>query len=190
MGFPVGYSEMQLPRLLLHLVLFLGSLRRFLSWVFQTVGLGDLLDSDGPDPPPQHMGSFRFRPPEHRRAVVDEALPVVRYEELAAEGEVGESCAVCLYDFEGGEEVRRLANCRHVFHRGCLDRWMGHEQRTCPLCRAPLMPAEAAEPPTGERSLVVEPLDYDYFDYHFPSSPSSPLSSPTLFLPHQLIPSS
>ena len=29
----------------------------------------------------------------------------------------------------GRDEVRRLTNCRHVFHRGYLDRWMEHDQR-------------------------------------------------------------
>ncbi|KAK1274230.1 E3 ubiquitin-protein ligase EL5 [Acorus gramineus] len=45
-------------------------------------------------------------------------------------------CAVCLCDFGGGVEQRRLTNCGHVFHRECLDRWVGHDRRTCPLCRA------------------------------------------------------
>ncbi|MBA0769349.1 hypothetical protein Gotri_018090, partial [Gossypium trilobum] len=51
-------------------------------------------------------------------------------------------CAVCLYEFEGGEEIRWLRNCRHVFHRACLDRWMDHDQKTCPLCRTPFVPDE------------------------------------------------
>ncbi|CAL5411099.1 unnamed protein product [Camellia sinensis] len=51
-----------------------------------------------------------------------------------------ESCAVCLYDFDGGDEIRRLTNCCHIFHRSCLDRWMDHDHRTCPLCRTLFIP--------------------------------------------------
>ncbi|WKA11007.1 hypothetical protein VitviT2T_028544 [Vitis vinifera] len=39
-------------------------------------------------------------------------------------------CAVCLYDFEVGEEIRQLTNCKHIFHRSCLDRWMDHDKKT------------------------------------------------------------
>ncbi|RWW21589.1 hypothetical protein BHE74_00019681, partial [Ensete ventricosum] len=51
-------------------------------------------------------------------------------------------CAVCLCELEHGDEVRRLSNCRLVFHRSCLDRWVEHDQSTCPLCRAPLVPVK------------------------------------------------
>ncbi|KAE8715245.1 protein RIC1-like protein isoform X1 [Hibiscus syriacus] len=50
-----------------------------------------------------------------------------------------------MYEFEKGEEIRWLRNCRHVFHRACLDRWMDHDQITCPLCRTPFVPDELQE---------------------------------------------
>ncbi|XVF09647.1 hypothetical protein REPUB_Repub07fG0112400 [Reevesia pubescens] len=74
--------------------------------------------------------------------MIQEILPVIKYEELVVEGNPLESCAVCLYEFEGGEEIRWLRNCRHVFHRACLDRWMDHDQKMCPLCRTPFVPDE------------------------------------------------
>nr|GMD13493.1 E3 ubiquitin-protein ligase RHA2B-like [Ipomoea batatas] len=43
-------------------------------------------------------------------------------------------CAVCLCKIEEGEEVRDL-KCKHIFHRACLDRWLGTGRITCPLCR-------------------------------------------------------
>ncbi|KAG8477443.1 hypothetical protein CXB51_030870 [Gossypium anomalum] len=91
MGFPVGYTEVFLPKLFVHMLWF-------------------LVSSD--------------------------------FEELVVVGDPPESCAVCLYEFEGGEEIRWLRNCRHVFHRACLDRWMDHDQKTCPLCRTPFVPDE------------------------------------------------
>ncbi|XP_004511565.1 brassinosteroid-responsive RING protein 1 [Cicer arietinum] len=48
-------------------------------------------------------------------------------------------CSVCLYDFKPEDEIRRLTNCRHIFHRTCLDRWMGYDHKTCPLCRTPFL---------------------------------------------------
>ncbi|KAK7844757.1 e3 ubiquitin-protein ligase rha1b [Quercus suber] len=53
-----------------------------------------------------------------------------------------ESCAVCLYEFDGEDEIRWLRNCKHIFHRACLDRWMDHDQKTCPLCRTQFVPEE------------------------------------------------
>lgn len=45
-------------------------------------------------------------------------------------------CAVCLAEYEGGEEVRVLPACRHGFHRECVDRWLLTRAPTCPVCRA------------------------------------------------------
>ena len=44
-------------------------------------------------------------------------------------------CAVCLSEIGGGEASSRELKCKHVFHRCCLERWMEHQGRTCPLCR-------------------------------------------------------
>jgi RING-H2 zinc finger protein RHA1 len=44
MGFPVGYLELVLLKQLLHLLLLLEYIHRFLLWASDAVGLGDLLD--------------------------------------------------------------------------------------------------------------------------------------------------
>lgn len=149
MGFPLGYSELLLPRLLLQFVFFLGFVRRLISWAFNFAGLGDLLDSDGPWPDPislihhHHHDINPHKSQSFSAMLIQETLPIVSFRDLPAlMSGATDSCAVCLYEFEADDKVRRLSNCRHVFHRSCLDRWMEHDQRTCPLCRTPLIPDE------------------------------------------------
>jgi RING-H2 zinc finger protein RHA1 len=205
MGFPVGYTELLLPKQLLHLLLLLGYVRRCLLWAFQAVGLGDLLDladdahhhhlalhdhsyssalQPHPHPPQQHRRS-EFRPVP--AMVIEEVLPVVRFDELDSSASAPScavvDCAVCLSGIGGRDEVRRLSNCRHVFHRACLDRWMEHDQRTCPLCRAPLIPDEMAGALWASAAGIPDASDFDFF--YLPSGPSMP--APTLLRPHELL---
>ncbi|KAG9155871.1 hypothetical protein Leryth_004125 [Lithospermum erythrorhizon] len=53
-----------------------------------------------------------------------------------------EECVVCLCEFEGDEEIRCMKNCRHFFHRDCIDRWMDLGKTTCPLCKQSLVPID------------------------------------------------
>uniref|UniRef100_A0A0A9EY63 RING-type domain-containing protein n=1 Tax=Arundo donax TaxID=35708 RepID=A0A0A9EY63_ARUDO len=200
MGFPVGYSEMMLPRVLLQVLLILGHLHRFLLWAFHAVGLGDLLDLGANYPLPtattaagdQHghgddVAALQHRRPEFRpvpAVAIEEALPVVRFDELVDAVCGDGDCAVCLSVIGGGDEVRRLSNCRHAFHRGCLDHWMAHDQCTCPLCRAPLILGG------GDATAPWWPDASADYDMSYPSllplpSPLAPTS--TLLRPHELL---
>ncbi|KAG8082998.1 hypothetical protein GUJ93_ZPchr0014g47646 [Zizania palustris] len=200
MGFPVCcYSELFLPKQLLHLLLLLGYVRRFLLWAFNAVGLGDLLDlgqelqalqeharENGAPALLQHR-CLEFRPMP--AMVIEDVLPVVRFDELVAAAPSavcgGGDCAVCLSGIGGGDEVRRLTNCRHVFHRGCLDRWMEHDdQRTCPLCRTPLIPDEMAAALLSSAAVVPDSSD---FDFSYFGAPLTPVSTQTLLRPHELL---
>ncbi|PNT69238.1 E3 ubiquitin-protein ligase RHA1B [Brachypodium distachyon] len=200
MGFPVGYSELLLPRLLLQVLLLLGQLHRFLLWAFQAVGLGDLIDLGNPpmtttaqDQEAQWHAhaSLQHRRPDFRALprmdiIIEEALPVLRFDELLASSSsppcCDDDCAVCLSGIAGEDEVRRLPNCRHVFHRGCIDRWMAHDQRTCPLCRAPLIRDDGALWATS--AGLPDASDYDLYSYPSPL-PLAP--TPTLLRPHELL---
>jgi RING-H2 zinc finger protein RHA1 len=88
---------------------------------------------------------------------------------------------VCLSGVCGGDEVRRLSNCRHVFHRACLDRWMDHDQRTCPLCRAPLIPDEMAGALWATAAGLPDASDFDFFDF------GTAIPTQTLLRPHELL---
>lgn len=48
-------------------------------------------------------------------------------------------CAVCLGEFEEGEELRTLPECLHSFHVSCIDMWL-FSHPNCPICRADPFP--------------------------------------------------
>uniref|UniRef100_A0A0D9W8J4 RING-type domain-containing protein n=1 Tax=Leersia perrieri TaxID=77586 RepID=A0A0D9W8J4_9ORYZ len=92
---------------------------------------------------------------------VKQKLPLVEYMRLAElsgksaaacddddDGERGctatatTTCRVCLERLEATDEVRRLGNCTHAFHTGCIDRWIDLGEVTCPLCRSHLLPRQ------------------------------------------------
>lgn len=134
MGFPVGYTDLFLPKFIIHFLTLLGFIRRLISCIFSFIGLEDLLQPEFESNAPQPEPSIQFQ--SLSAVLLRELLPVVKFSELI---DPPESCVVCLYEFDGGDEIRVLSNCRHVFHRCCLDRWMDHDRKTCPLCRTPFI---------------------------------------------------
>ncbi|CAL9061764.1 unnamed protein product, partial [Musa banksii] len=117
----------------------------------------------------------------HRAAAqaVRETLHVSTYGEVAGEeeeaGAVATACAVCLSEVSTWDKVWELRNCRHLFHQGCLDRWLDHDEHlSCPLCREPLLARRppSLPPPPLEASWAVERLLYLFGDDLLPP-PSS-----------------
>ncbi|KAJ6718833.1 E3 UBIQUITIN-PROTEIN LIGASE RHA2A [Salix purpurea] len=56
----------------------------------------------------------------------------------------GSDCVVCLCTLRHGDQVRKL-DCRHVFHKECIDGWLDHLNFNCPLCRSSLVSDERVE---------------------------------------------
>ncbi|CAI9768060.1 unnamed protein product [Fraxinus pennsylvanica] len=90
-----------------------------------------------------HQSFFQPRGVELPDYVDD--LTVMSYENNnnAEGGDSSAECAVCLCRIDDGDEVREL-RCHHLYHRVCLDRWVGYGHRTCPLCRNNLKPRQLA----------------------------------------------
>ncbi|XP_039065820.1 probable E3 ubiquitin-protein ligase RHA1A [Hibiscus syriacus] len=68
------------------------------------------------------------------------------------------TCAVCLCKIEEDDEVRELIR-DHLFHRDCLDRWLGCSySSTCPVCRTLLTPGKLV---AGVEVLVFNCFRFD-----------------------------
>lgn len=100
-------------------------------------------------------------PPAQRAAIA--ALPShkVTSAEVAAASESRKICAVCMEEFQAGEQMRTLP-CLHDFHKRCVDRWL-RRQGVCPICkhRVDGHPSSTARPDhqdstgTGTRSATA-----------------------------------
>lgn len=78
---------------------------------------------------------------------VREDIPVIVYGDSRspAEADEKESCAICLDNFEAGEEVGMMPQCSHMFHPACIKKWWLYADcKTCPLCRAVVIAETAA----------------------------------------------
>ncbi|CAM0904413.1 unnamed protein product [Alopecurus aequalis] len=81
-------------------------------------------------------------------------FPIVSYREIK-DHKIGRDvleCAVCLTEFEEGDDLRLLPHCSHAFHPECIDPWL-EGRVTCPLCRANLeKPPPPPAPPSPEKT--------------------------------------
>ncbi|KAF8642629.1 hypothetical protein HU200_067310 [Digitaria exilis] len=76
-------------------------------------------------------------------------------------------CSVCLEDVRGGEMVRLVPACGHVFHVGCIDMWL-HSHRTCPVCRCVVSTTEEVSVSPKDDGAVEEAPESSDDDHELP----------------------
>ncbi|CAI0443101.1 unnamed protein product [Linum tenue] len=70
-----------------------------------------------------------------------ELIPAYKfYKGMGLMKEDGGTCAICLCEFEEGEELKTLPECVHSFHVGCIDMWL-YSHSNCPMCRTDAAPS-------------------------------------------------
>jgi len=51
-------------------------------------------------------------------------------------------CSICIEDFEDGERIKVLPECKHGFHTDCIKPWLTERQGCCALCKTMVKPRE------------------------------------------------
>lgn len=163
MGFPAGYYGLAILRLVFHLAFTLYYIKTAICWALHFVGALD--ESEESD-----SSSWQELHPDMNSSVpcvsadmIRDNLPLVAFGNFAerfSESMGGDLvCTVCLSEFQGEDEVRELCNCRHIFHKICLDMWLDHRQTSCPLCRSSLIPKTILDTEPNN-SWVVDQIAY------------------------------
>ncbi|KFK32936.1 hypothetical protein AALP_AA6G308400 [Arabis alpina] len=131
----VDFKDVKIPSYVLKTLYVIGFFRDIINALCPYIGLPSFLDHETSKPDPT-------RPPLFTATSIAEAISsIVPFSDLRTDLE--DCCTVCLSDFEPDDKVRQLPNCRHVFHHGCLDRWIvGCSKVTCPICRNRFIPEE------------------------------------------------
>ncbi|WWC90394.1 uncharacterized protein L201_005329 [Kwoniella dendrophila CBS 6074] len=83
------------------------------------------------------------KPPTVNQSEIENSgLTIVKGEEMINLNKKGElldicadRCLICLSDYEAEDECRIL-NCRHGYHKECVDQWLSKGRNSCPACRS------------------------------------------------------
>ena len=51
---------------------------------------------------------------------------------------LNECCFICMEKYKLSEYKRELPNCKHYYHKKCIDKWL-KKKATCPICRDELL---------------------------------------------------
>jgi len=99
-----------------------------------------------------------------------QSLPTFLYHWKSRKLNDPETCAICLEDFQDGENLRILP-CHHHFHMHCIDPWFLCRKRTCPICKANAFSFYSLVPLTS-RSLSPS-VAYSFIDSLYTTAPST-----------------
>jgi len=80
--------------------------------------------------------------------------PRTLYPQPAAHS-LDDACTICLDDYEVGDKLRCLP-CGHVFHAGCIGKWLVERSATCPLCNEKFYPEEGDDDESEDSFDAVE----------------------------------
>ncbi|PWA47945.1 RING-H2 finger protein ATL80 [Artemisia annua] len=65
-----------------------------------------------------------------------------------SKSESGSDCAICISEYEEGDEIQVLPTCKHVFHVTCIDMWF-RSHSSYPSCRQILTTRPMHDPVHG-----------------------------------------
>lgn len=141
-------------------------------------GFAQLLSS--PSTPPPVMSQLQLAKASHfhlnKRALA--SIPITLY---CREIDGCENlCAICLDQYDEGDEMRKLPNCSHRFHRLCIDTWLigslsdeDTMTQICPNCRQQVDDSDCNldDIPNESFSSIGELLFSEYSFNEFSSEP-------------------
>ncbi|CAM8897801.1 unnamed protein product [Rhodiola kirilowii] len=109
--------------------------------VYHSIAMGWCTWRTGPRPRFRwsSQGGTGQQQPSFESSVI-ELLPIHKYQKGMKSVNDDATCAVCLCDFEDGEELRSLPECLHRFHVQCIDMWL-YTHLNCPVCRSDATPS-------------------------------------------------
>ncbi len=71
------------------------------------------------------------------RVPLNELIP--KYRQIKSDDDIiGQVCSICQDEFKP-KEFKRELNCKHIFHKKCIDKWL-KEHLNCPFCRTNICP--------------------------------------------------
>eukprot|EP01018_Ginkgo_biloba_P025213 Gb_30879 [translate_table: standard] len=152
-SFPSSVSEGVLPILIINTAMSFTIVKDILIYILQIVGLKSNTEPEFIDPLWSHPSENTPATNSGQAQVqviaeeIRQSLPITQFKSFCDGSVMGNGntveCSVCLSKFEDGDETRELPCC-HFFHMTCLDKWLEHQQTTCPLCRSSLVPEDRA----------------------------------------------
>ena len=48
--------------------------------------------------------------------------------------ECEKNCSICLNEMKQTDKLRKMRDCKHIFHKDCIDKWL-LIKNNCPYCR-------------------------------------------------------